>query len=168
MFLSWIKDTGFPFWIPDPGGQEGTGSRIRGSERHRIPESDPQHWNWQIIKVFVTQNSTKLSETWSGMFFFIPDLGWIRFWVFSHPGSGCGSRGQKSTGSRIRIRKLWPFSAFTLLKEDLFMYRDDAANLARAQNQTNHNKEDNHVTAPARKSEPDRGMYRWALIRNIF
>jgi hypothetical protein len=31
--------------IPDPGsrGQKGTGSRVQGSKRHRIPDPDPQH-----------------------------------------------------------------------------------------------------------------------------
>jgi hypothetical protein len=31
--------------IPDPEsrGQKGTGSRIQGSKRHRIPDPDPQH-----------------------------------------------------------------------------------------------------------------------------
>jgi hypothetical protein len=76
-------------------------------------------------------------------------------------------QGPKSTGSRIWIRKLLKHcNSLTLQhlrfakKNTFFLYRDDAANLARAQNQTNHNKEDNHVTTPARKSEPDRGMYR--------
>ncbi len=32
--------------IPDPGtrGQKGTGSRIQGSKRHRIPDPDAKHW----------------------------------------------------------------------------------------------------------------------------
>ncbi len=38
---------------------------------------------------------SKLSEIWSGMF--IPES---RSWFFTHP----GSKGQKGTGSRIRIR----------------------------------------------------------------
>ncbi len=42
---------------------------------------------------------SKLSEIWSGLFIPDPDPG-SGSWFFNHP----GSRGQKGTGSRIRIR----------------------------------------------------------------
>jgi hypothetical protein len=66
------------FSIPDPG-----------SKRFRIP--DP---NQRIL----TQKITKLSKIRSGLFIQDPDPG-SRF--FNHP----ESRGQKGTGSRIRISK---------------------------------------------------------------
>ncbi len=55
--LAWDPGSGKNhFRIPDPGakktpdpesrGQIGTGSRIQGSKRHRIPDPDRQHWAW--------------------------------------------------------------------------------------------------------------------------
>ncbi len=57
----------------------------------------------QRIYVFLTQKSDKFSKVRSGAL--IPDPeSWIR--IFSIPDPDPGSRGQKSTGSRIRIRDL--------------------------------------------------------------
>jgi hypothetical protein len=36
-------------FIPDPGSaffHPGSGIRIQGSKKHRIPDPDPQHWNF--------------------------------------------------------------------------------------------------------------------------
>jgi hypothetical protein len=77
--LSPIPDPNFS--IPDPG-----------SKRFRIPDPD-QH---RRIQVFLAEKFVSdLWETGSGMFIPDPDLDF-----FTYP----GSRGQKGTGSRIRIR----------------------------------------------------------------
>ncbi len=57
----------------------------------KIPDPDPH----KRVLLFLTRKISKLSEIWSGMF--IPDLNFL-------PISELGSRGQKGTGSRIRIR----------------------------------------------------------------
>ncbi len=82
--FSLISSQKYGFWLCD---LEKTfiGSWIQGSKRHRIPDSDPQHWksdaDWHVM---LTTVKISVADPGSG--------------VFLTPGSGMGKKSRSGTG----------------------------------------------------------------------